>query len=125
MSNTLDSTIAGAVNAARSSRGVAVIYWRGDLSLPITVTPAEDRYEADAGDGTRTMMFVRDYLILASDLDFGGGVVSPERGDQIKQAMGDVVDVYEVVSLAAEPAWRYMDPGHTWVRVHTKKVDQE
>jgi len=67
MTSTFDSAVAGMAKAVRSSRGVAVTYHRGSEALPITATPAEDRYAINDADGVPVQMFVRDYLFSAAD----------------------------------------------------------
>jgi len=125
VSETFASSISGALGAVRASRGVAVTYWRGDTSLPITAAPASERYTVHDGDGVPQQVFMRDYLFAAADLDFGQGVVEPERGDRIKEQIGGVVKVFEVMPLGTEPAWRYMGAPQVAVRVHTKQVGAE
>ena len=125
MATSFDSAVAGMARAVQGSRGVSVTYHRGGDVLPLTATPAEDRYLADDGHGLLQQHFVRDYLLLAADLDFGQGPTEPARGDQIKQAFGDTVKVFEVVAMGGEPHWRYSDSGHTVLRIHTKLVATE
>jgi len=125
MTTSFDSAVAGMAKAVRRSRGVPVTYQRGADALPLTAVPAEDRYLADDGHGLLQQHFVRDYLLPAADLDFGGGPTEPRRGDLIRQAFGDAVKVYEVVALGGEPHWRFSDSGHTVLRVHTKLIATE
>lgn len=125
MATSFDSAVAGMAKAVRRSRGVPITYCRGGDALALTAVPAEDRYLADDGHGLLQQQFVRDYLVLAADLDFGGGPTEPRQGDQIKETIDGQVKVYEVVALGGEPHWRYSDSGHTVVRIHTKLVGTE
>jgi len=125
MATSFDSAVAGMARAVQGSRGVPVTYHRGGDALPLTAVPAEDRYLADDGHGLLQQQFVRDYLLLAADLDFGAGPTEPQRGDLIKETIGGAVKVYEVVALGGEPHWRYCDSGHTVMRIHTKLVATE
>lgn len=67
----------------------------------------------------------RDYLILTGDLDFGSGAVLPERGDEVRETVGSAVFVYEVMSPAGQNFYRYSDPFHQTLRIHTKQVGTE
>jgi len=125
MTTSFNSAVAGMAKAVQGSRGVSVTYLRGGDALPLTAVPAEDRYLADDGHGLLQQQFVRDYLLLAADLDFGAGPAEPQRGDRIKEAFGDTVKVYEVVALGGEPHWRYCDSGHQELRIHTKLIATE
>lgn len=124
MAGVFDNTMTGALGAVMASRGVAVTYWRGSDFVSVTATPAEERYLVDDGEGYLQQMHARDYLLAASDIDFGGGATPPARGDLIKETIGGAVHTYEVVALGGESHYRYMDPGLSMVRVHTKLVSQ-
>jgi len=125
MAASFNSAVAAMAKAIQGSRGVPVTYHRGADALPLTAVPAEDRYLADDGHGLLQQQFVRDYLLLAADLDFGAGPAEPQRGDLIKEAIAGQVKVYEVVGLGGEPHWRWCDSGHVELRIHTKLVATE
>jgi len=67
----------------------------------------------------------RDFLIFTADLILDGSIVSPARGDQIRETVGDATFVYEVMAPGQEPPWRYSDDFRKTLRVHTKHVDTE
>ena len=61
----------------------------------------------------------RDYLILVADLAAGGITGEPTPGDLIIEADDRT---FEVQDIAGEPCWRWSDPYHKTLRIHTKAV---
>ena len=77
------------------------------------------------GDGqTRLLWSDRDYLLAVTDLTLPDGTpLVPRRGDRFEETLtSGVLTVYEVMSYADEPEWRYADPLKKMFRVHTKRV---
>lgn len=68
----------------------------------------------------------RDFQIDPTDLTFGPGPFEPNESHEI-----DYTDAYGVLSRwrvcprDGEPAWRYCDPSHTRIRVHTVRVSTD
>jgi hypothetical protein len=91
-----------------------VTYRRGETDLAVDATVGRTQYEVEDGYGLRVAAEVMDFLILAEDFTLG----EPQAGDQI------VVDstVYEVMALGTTGHWRWSDPHHTTLRIHTKEI---
>jgi len=67
--------------------------------------------------GAEVRVVRRDYLIAAGGL---GALGEPEIGDQFEEADNRK---YEVLSPGAgEPEWRWSDPFHVRMRIHTKEI---
>lgn len=61
----------------------------------------------------------RDFILDAADYTYEGSVVKPANGDRITDHLGHV---YEALGNGAEPCFRYTDPTHVQIRIHTKQV---
>jgi hypothetical protein len=102
------------------------VYRRGALQTSVQATIGRTLLKLDdAYGGVRMEWTDRDFLIHASDLVLGGSVVTPERGDQIRESAGVNTAVYEVMAYGGEPPWRYSDPFGTVLRIHTKFIGVE
>jgi hypothetical protein len=102
-----------------------VSYVRSGVALEWAATVGRTVFEETDAFGSVHRLESRDYLGRAEDLVIGGDVFEPVAGDQIKEQMGSGVAVYEVMSPGGEPPFRYSDPDHLTVRVHTKRVGTE
>ena len=106
-----------------------VTYERGTdlVELPATVGQTDFSLTDDYGAAIRYVS--RNFLIAVSDLVINGSMTEPKRGDRIRETVGDVTYVHEVMGPSAsggsEQDWRYSDPQRTTFRVYTKQIDQE
>ena len=93
-----------------------VTYQRASQS-PVTLQATFGRTEYDVADqtGASIRTQVVDFLILAEDL---GGLYPPQRGDIV------ITDEqqYEVLDLLGDGLWRWSDPYHNTLRIHTKDI---
>jgi hypothetical protein len=64
----------------------------------------------------------QDFIIQTVDLELGGALITPEPGDQISVTQGSQTFVYEIMAERDEPCWRWSDPYHNAMRIHTKQV---
>lgn len=102
-----------------------VLYVRGAESLPLKATVGRREVLVETSVGLVERHEQWDFLIRTADLRFGGVVTEPQRGDRIKHSRGGVTQVFEVMPLAGEDAFRASDPfGNLW-RVHAKQVGVE
>ncbi len=97
----------------------SVVYVRGTDVLTVAATIGRTVFETTSDTGLVERSESRDYLIQAVDLVWG----APRRGDQIREAQGDIIYVYEVMAPGKEPAFRFSDPFRKAYRIHTKLVD--
>lgn len=96
-----------------------VTYSRSALSVTLAAAVGRTAYRIADDYGSRLEYGDRDYLVQASNLVLGGTQTTPEPGDQVTESDGSV---YEVLAMFGEPCWRYSDPHHQTLRIHTKKV---
>ena len=91
----------------------AIEYRRGLEVLNITATVGKTDYEVEDENGIKVGAEVRDFLITAADLPF-----TPESGDVV------VFEgrTFEVMNLTGQGCWRYSDPFHQTLRVHTRQT---
>jgi len=129
----LDNATARLLTRLQTAGGRTVTYRRGAPGAPgsdevqITATPGMSRYQRADDLGLVTEMEVHDELIAAADLVLGEAITEPAEGDQIDVTCsggeGEITLTYEVMPPGGdEPAWRYMDPGRSALRIHTKLV---
>ena len=102
-----------------------VSYQRGADSVELAATIGRTEFEQADEYGVLHRTESRDYIIRAADLVLAGETVLPKAGDQIREADGNVVHVYEVMAPSGEPPWRYSDPYRVALRIHTKHVKTE
>jgi hypothetical protein len=103
-----------------------VQYRRGADAVDVRATIGRTLMKLDDGYGGVRMVWTdRDYLIRAEDLVLDGNPVQPQRGDQIREAVGAQTLVYEVLAPGEEPPWRWADPHCQMLRIHTKHVATE
>ena len=102
----------------------AVTYVRGSDQVEFQATVGRTEFEIVTEFGVERFES-RDYLVLSEDLVLDGNAVTPQRGDKIKETIHGEVLVFEVMAPKDEPPWRYSDPGHNTMRIHTKHVDVE
>lgn len=103
-----------------------VTYARGVDSVDVSATPGRKRLQSDDGFGNvRVEWTDADFLIRASDLDWGAGPVEPEKDDIIFMGMPTHDDpleilVFQVLPFGRNPAWTWSDPQQTMRRIHAK-----
>lgn len=96
-----------------------VMYQRAGQS-PVTLQATFGKTEFDvtdnaSGGGASIRAHVVDFLMLAEDLSV---LYPPQRGDII------IADrqQYEVLDLMGDGFWRWSDPYHNTLRIHTKDI---
>ena len=103
----------------------AVTYHRGGDSVQVQATIGRTEFEVQTEHGVIEKYESRDFLVLAEDLVLSSQQTVPQDGDRIKEAIGGDTLVFEVMAPGEEPPWRYSDPYHKTLRIHTKQVDTE
>lgn len=107
----------------QSAAGLVVTLTRGADSVDnVAATDGASKFEVVTADGTVLNFQSVDFLILATDYDFGTGPVLPARADRIEKPDGGGVLTYEVVSQPGVQPYRFCDAARTLLRVHTKQV---
>jgi hypothetical protein len=100
-----------------------VVYQRGATELVVQATIGRTLMKLDDGYGGIRMEWTdRDFLIQAADLLIGAAVVTPERGDRVRETVGVLTSVFEVMAYGGEPPWRISDPFGKLLRIHTKYI---
>ena len=116
--------VTGLLSTLQGSLGQAVTYHRGASSVSVTAVPGRSDYEVDTEYGVERSV-TRDFIIEAADLVIGGSVITPQRGDQVKQTVGSDVLVFEVMPPADGVDCYNLDQTGTSCRVHARQVDTE
>ena len=80
---------------------------------------------SDLSGGLRIEFTDMSFKIRAADLVLSGCLKTPERGDLIHVPVNENVETFEVLPFGDEPCWRWLDPFHYGLIVHTKHVDTE
>ena len=102
-----------------------VTYVRGAASVEVQATVGRTVFELRDEFGLVEKTETRDFLVRTAELVLGGEQTLPRRGDQVREAQGDKVFVYEVMAPGKEPEWRWSDFYRRTLRIHTKQVGTE
>lgn len=102
-----------------------VTYARGASTVDLNATIGRTEFEVIDQYGVMTKVQSRDYILTAADLIIDAEVVTPKRGDKIRETDGDTVYIYEVMSPGQHPEWRYSDHSRLSLRIHTKQIGTE
>jgi hypothetical protein len=123
MSDLLEAGMAWLASQLKTHVSRLVIYQRDDAQVAIQATVGRTLLKLDDGEGGVVLQWTdRDFLISAADLVLGGSLTLPQRGDRIRETLGAVTRVYEVMAPGDEPPWRHSDPYGKVLRIHTKLV---
>jgi hypothetical protein len=96
-----------------------VLYRRGDVVLTAPATVGKTTFEVVSTNGILERIESRDFLIAAADLAVLG---LPQRGDRVVEVRDTQTHTYEVLAPGRESHWRWSDPGHRCLRIHTKHL---
>ncbi len=99
-----------------------VTYERGTDSVILNATRGRTVFEVDDGFGSIERWEAKDFLILTADLILNSIEVLPERGHLIKDIVGTLTYIYEVMNPTGEPFFRFSDPWRQTLRIHTKQI---
>ena len=102
---------------------------RGASSTTGVVGEAVSRdYELTDEEGMVTIAHVRDYVIDVASYTIGGSLVTPRKGDRIKEtipASTGTVHVFEVTPLPTRPAAEWSTTQKPQWLIHTKLIGTE
>lgn len=103
--------------------GVVVDYVRASATTSgVSARVSMREYEITKEGGAVTVVTVREYLILKSDVMVASVVVEPRRGDKIKEPIDGVVRTFQVLPMAERPDHEEDDvDGRRW-KIRTKEV---
>ncbi|HLO40892.1 MAG TPA: hypothetical protein VK176_07705 [Phycisphaerales bacterium] len=102
-----------------------VLYRRGTDEKEVQATIGKTEFEQADDAGLIHRVESRDFLVRTGDLDLGAGPILPRAGDQVREAVGLSVFVYEVNAPGGQPPFRYSDPYRRVLRIHTKHIGTE
>jgi hypothetical protein len=107
----------------RTNHMASPVQYQRAGQMPVQVQATVGRTDLDITDGAGASLqtHVVDFLILASDL---ADLYPPRRGDVILATGSGGDHEYEVLDLpgAGDGCWRWSDPYHTTLRIHTKDI---
>lgn len=102
-----------------------VVYEREGESIELAATPGRTEFEQSDEYGGIQRWESRDWLVTTTDLVLAGVQTLPRPGDRIRHSVGASTLVYEVMSPAGMPAFKYTDPYRITLRIHAKQVGTE
>jgi hypothetical protein len=103
-----------------------VVYQRGSEQVALCATFGSTLLKLDDGaGGIRMERTDRDFLIPAASLVLSGSPARPKEGDKVVYVKGGLLHTYQVLPYANEPQWRWSDPFHIQMRIHTKRISSE
>ena len=110
--------------ATHASRKVR--YSRNGREVEVDATVGRSVFESVAPDGMCVVhVETRDYFVQSADLVLDGARVTPAIGDRVREEIGGETVVCEVMTPAGDAHFRWCDPAHTTLRIHTKQVGTE
>ncbi len=118
--SSVDADIAADDEMFSEAFGVSVTYVRGEGETELTAEVDLYDQRRSGPDGAETTSQVRGYTITATDLAF-----TPRVGDQIKETIGGVVKLFEVLPIDDGRCFKWVDAGERKMLVHTKYVGTE
>lgn len=121
MADMLQSGMAWLSGRLQSNASQAVTYRRGAVSnASVLATLGQSEFPRESQEGLTTEERTQDFLIAVSQLTLSSAAITPEPGDIVVVAD---VGTFEVCSPGNNaPAWRYSDPYHTLIRIHTREI---
>ena len=99
-----------------------VLYRRGSQTVSLVAGKARSTYELIDANGMIVNVEAHDFLITAKNLVLDGVKCLPEVGDRIIETLDGDFHAYEVMVFGTEKQYRFCDPYHHKLRVHTKFV---
>lgn len=95
-----------------------VSYSRGEQSVTLNATIGKTIFETSDDYGQLIKIESRDFLVRTCDLVIAGQFTTPQGGDRIIEGGF----IYEVMSPAGQPEWRFSDINRQTLRIHTKQT---
>ena len=114
-----------ATGSLKDFAGQLVSYRRGDASAGLTAVHSRRDYELTDGVGGVEMFSSDDWLLAAADLVLDGSQVTPDEGDRIRQTIGQIVYIFEVMGRPGWPHFNFCDTAGVRLRIHTRLIGQE
>lgn len=125
--STFHSAITGALDAVKSATAVDVQFVRGTSTVNLSAIPGVSKFDVIDDNGTMIRYQSRDFIVRASELEIDNEIVTPQKGDKIKEDIGSgQIAVHELMRPdGGENVWRFSDLARTYIRIHTKQVCTE
>lgn len=118
MANLWESANDTLVTTLQGNVGSCVNYVRGTQEVELTAVKGRVDREALDLEAVRFGRETQQWIIKASDLDFGTGPTLPQRGDVIEETVGGVTYQFEVVTPDNQTAYR-ADNARVMLRIFT------
>ena len=125
MTDLLQTATTWLAGVRKAHAGSPVLYRRGAEQVTVTATRGRTPYTVTNEFGFTITAESQDFILSAADLALGGTPVLPALGDEIRVAVGESTEVYEVMDLAGQGCWRWSDPHRTTLRIHAKHTATE
>jgi hypothetical protein len=95
----------------------------GGYSVEWEATVSLARHQSQDTNGMLVDWESMDFIGTAADLILGGkAVAEPKRGMRFTRTVGTTTEVFEVQAPYLEQPFRWCDPSHTRIRIHTVQV---
>lgn len=97
-----------------------VTYVRGIVEFELSATLGQSLNMETNEEGFVLYKRTRDFIVRAEDLydPVAEEAFEPVAGDKIKEG-SDPERVYEIAATNGDEVWRYADPYHKGIRIHT------
>ena len=127
MTDLLKSGSAWLSGQMKAHAASTVTYKRGANSVSIAATKGRSEFEIVGGElADLVRADLSDWIVDADELILASVTVEPQIGDLVEETTGTVKRTYEVMAPAPRTApWRYSDPYHERLRIHSKLIKVE
>jgi hypothetical protein len=99
-----------------------VTYRRGAATASVLASRGRSTFQLSDSEGAVFRAISVDWLIGVSDLVLNGKSTTPQRGDRVEDADGNI---FEVLPFGSYPEWEYSDQYRNTFRVHSKDNGQK
>ncbi len=123
MPNPIEKAFKAARTSEKKLAGVSVTLRRDAyVSDMFVATVADTQFEEYQANNTVISNRSRDYIVDVEDYLVNGVCVTPVPGDVINEMINGKSCRFEVLALAGEQPYSFMDRSRLVFRVHTKEV---
>ena len=106
----------------KESASVSIVYMRRSVLASLSATVTSHEYEIVDEEDVTTIARSRDYILHSADLAAGGIELPPRAGDRIREEVGGVVQLFEVLPAGMRNEYETVDTDDVLYVVHTKRV---
>lgn len=94
--------------------GVTVTYQRATITVELTATAQNVRYETDSQDGFPIVVHMREFVIAVDAIVLGGSIREPREGDRVVETINGTATTFVVTKAGNQRACELLPGGYRW-----------